>query len=84
MKYLKDIPFYSKLGDDYLDCGIWESDENICELQDNQKCTNTTEYFGTTDSREPKFCPRHFFKDVVSGDGITNYKLIHEKDAILN
>lgn len=82
MKLLKVIPFFSKLDDDYLDIAIWESDENICDLvEPSRKCTNTTEYFGTSDSREPKFCPHHFFGQVVSGNGIDNYKLVHEKEV---
>lgn len=82
MKFIKALPFYSKLGEDYLDCGLWESDTNLCELIEEGNCTkNSTEYFGTTDSLEPKFCFKHFRLTVVSGDGITNYKLVSAKEV---
>lgn len=81
MKFIKVLPFFSELDNDFLDCGLWESDTNICELQEDNTCTKySTEYFGTTDSREPKFCFKHFRLDVVSGDGHTNYKLITAKE----
>ena len=81
MKFIKTLPIYSELDGDFLDVGAWESEENICELQEDKRCLkNNIEYFGTTDSREPKFCFKHFIVDVVSGDGKTNYKLISEKE----
>lgn len=81
MKFIKVLPFYSELDNDFLDCGLWEEEYNICELQEDGKCLkNNTEFFGTTDSTEPKFCFRHFRLDVVSGDGKTNYKLVSKKE----
>ena len=83
MKFLKALPYFSELDGDFLDCGLWEADENICELQDDGKCLkNSFEFFGTTDSHEPKFCFKHFLFDVVSGDGKTNYKLVTEKEMM--
>jgi hypothetical protein len=80
MKYIKDMPFYSVLGEDQTDCGLWQSDENICELKDDPPnvCDHSGLFYGTTDSREPKFCARHFYQHLVAGDGETNYKLVDE------
>jgi hypothetical protein len=36
-------------------------------------CDPSGFFYGTSD--EPKFCARHFYLEVVSGDGETNYKL---------
>ena len=77
MKFLKDMPFYSELGGDKTDCALYQGNENICDLQDDSRgaCDPSGMFYGTTDSREPKFCARHFYQEVVSGDGTTNYKL---------
>jgi hypothetical protein len=57
---------------------LWQSNENICEFQDDppNACDPSGLFYGTTDSREPKFCARHFYQQVVAGDGESNYKLI--------
>lgn len=57
-----------------LDIAIWQADSNICELHDPQHMTQVPDtgecltthgiYFGTSDGREPKFCPAHFFSDL--------------------
>jgi hypothetical protein len=52
-----------------LDVAMWHSDANLCEYRDDvgivgSQCqTLNSIYFGTPDSHEPKFCPRHFFAD---------------------
>lgn len=47
--------------DSELDCGMWWSDVPACEF-DDENCLNSCGlYFGTMDSREPKFCAYHFF-----------------------
>lgn len=76
-EFVKDMPFYSEL-DGKTDCAIWQSGEHICELKDDGRgvCDPSGLFYGTTDSREPKFCARHFYMDIVSGNGKTNYKLM--------
>jgi hypothetical protein len=77
------MPFYSELDDSQTDCGLWESETNVCEFQGERgtvgACDTSGLYYGTTDSREPKFCARHFYQLVVSGDGTTNYRLIDDE-----
>lgn len=82
MKFIKLLPFDSILDDDKLDCGLWQSKKNICEFQSDlkvQKCDTSGFYYGTTDELEPKFCARHFYQLVVSGDGKSNYTLKDKK-----
>ena len=78
MKFLRQMPFYALLGQDKTDCGLWRSADNICELRDDSLnvCDPSGLFYGTTDSREPTFCARHFYQHVVAGDGETNYKLV--------
>jgi hypothetical protein len=79
MKYIKALPYNSVLDEDELTCGLWKSKENVCEYQhmydDAGLCDTSGYYYGTADEYEPKFCARHFYQNVVSGDGKDNYKL---------
>ena len=76
MKFVRDLPFASVLGEDSLDCVLWESAENACELENEDGlCDPSGYYYGTSDSREPKFCARHFYLRIVNGDGEANYRL---------
>lgn len=60
--------------DSDLDVAIWHSDTNACEFHEEGCLTHHGIYFGTSDSREPKFCPLHYF-------GETGYVLeVVEKD----
>lgn len=72
MKFIKYLPFTSKhMNDDAIDCALWESTENICEFQhenDLGVCDNSGHYYGTGDLREPKFCARHFYQFVITGE----------------
>lgn len=76
MKLVKEMPFYSVLDDNEFDCVLWQSQKQICEANDGSHgaCDTSGFYYGTSDSREPKFCARHFY-DVVSGDGNGDYGL---------
>ena len=56
--------------DSMLDSAMYYSKENICDLRDEQAVTQIDGvecltdygiYFGTQDSREPQFCPMHYF-----------------------
>jgi hypothetical protein len=87
LKYIKNLAFYSVIdGQDILDVAIWESKEHICEFQNGVNepeignCDTSHIYYGTSNENDPKFCARHFYKNV-SGDGITNYKLIDAQEA---
>ena len=81
MKFLKLLPFESKLNSDKLDVGLWQrenSDLDICEFWNDKEvgvCDTSGLYYGTSDENEPKFCARHFYLLVVNGNGDTNYKL---------
>jgi hypothetical protein len=68
MRKIQDLDLIVYLPDDpegsALDSALWHDDENICELSDDNHQQCVVEFgffFGTTDSREPKFCPAHFF-----------------------
>lgn len=78
MKLIKMLPFDSVMDQDTTDCALWTDNENLCEYQTDLKagiCDTSGMFYGTSDEREPKFCARHFYQLVVSGDGITNYGL---------
>lgn len=51
--------------DTKIDSAMWYLDpklSNQCELQAEGGCViDFGFYFGTSDSREPKFCPAHYF-----------------------
>lgn len=78
MKFIKKLPFESAYEkDDPIDCIVFESKENICEFNDPLNvtqfdslgdCDNSGYYYGTSDEREPKFCARHFYQNVVNGE----------------
>jgi hypothetical protein len=80
MKLIAHLPFVSVLDGDESSVCAWESNENVCEY-DLPECVVNGTYFGTDDSREPKFCQRHFFGDVTNGDGHGNYKLVFKEHA---
>ena len=80
MKLIQQLPFESQFDDQRLECGLWQSDENICDLNGGSTiCDPSSLYYGTLDSREPHFCARHFYQEVVIGDGAINYKLLDRK-----
>ena len=84
MKFLKLLPFESALGEDRLPCALWQKkkgDPDLCEYSNDQtgeRCDTSGLYYGTDDEGEPKFCARHFYQRVVSGDGKSNYKLVEK------
>lgn len=82
MRLLQILPYNSVInGDDESDVALWHSNTNICERQPTTLddstglCDTSGLYYGTSDSREPKFCARHFYQEIVMGDGVTNYRL---------
>ena len=87
MKYIKQLPFDCVLDDARLDCGLWSSDRNACEMKNDDaegQCDDSGLYYGTCDSHAPKFCARHFYQSAVAGDGKGNYMLVsreHEEGA---
>lgn len=76
------LPFCSFLDGDTTTCALWKSMENICEHKDGTSglCDTSKLYYGTDDILEPKFCARHFYQLVVSGDGESNYRLLDLDD----
>jgi hypothetical protein len=82
MKYTKEAPFSTVLDGDVIPTHLYRREEgelNPCDCQnDKESCDNSGIYYGTDDEREPKFCARHFFQVVASGNGKTNYKLIEK------
>lgn len=81
IKYVTELPIVASLGEDETEVVIWESDSNICEMQEDSKCNGL--YYGTSDVNEPKLCGYHFY-DSVRGDGKTNYKLIPNNQEVTN
>jgi hypothetical protein len=78
MKLIKLLPYTSVLDGNETPCQLWQSDNNECEFQTDSSaglCDTSGMYYGTDDLREPKFCARHFYQRVVSGNGVTNYTL---------
>ena len=71
MRYIKPLPFRSQYEtDDPLDCALWQSDTTICEFNAaGEHCDPSGLYYGTTDEREPKFCARHFYLQVIAEAG---------------
>ena len=48
-----------------LDSALWYSSTNVCEFNEPLNCiTEHGLYFGTSDEREPKFCPFHYFQNT--------------------
>lgn len=76
MHQIKALPFCSQhLSESLIDCVLWQSDTNICEFNpahvsdptDTQGlCDPSGLYYGTFDSREPKFCARHFYLRMIA------------------
>ncbi len=87
MKYIKTLPYYSLINKtDLLDVAVWTKDKSgyFCEFQNDKTvkpCHDIGISYGTSDEREPKFCPLHFFTACVGGNGDTNYKLITKDEA---
>ena len=79
LKFVKQMPFNSLHDNIKLEVGLWKAQQNQCELAERSNCDDSGLYYGTLDQMEPKFCARHFYQDVASGDGIDMYKLIDEK-----
>jgi len=76
MEFVTNMPFDSVLGDDTLSVALWKSDKNVCEYsKDSTNCDTSGLYYGTDDVDEPKFCARHFYMNIVSGNGKSNYAL---------
>lgn len=90
MKFLQVLPFISEMdgGENNTDVAVYSSDKpEYCEFyyqgEPEKKSPNHTDcgsdslFWGTSDEREPKFCTKHFFNNVVIGDGKSNYKLVY-------
>ena len=86
MKLVKQLPFQSMLDGDLLDCGLWQSDRNVCEFERDEagKCDTSGFYYGTDDPVGPMFCARHFYQLVVNGDGSSGYTLIDSTEPATN
>lgn len=71
MKYITKLPFESFGQDDDfgLDCVVYKSPKPVCEFTTEPEkmglCDDSGHYYGTSDEREPKFCARHFYQNVV-------------------
>ena len=78
LKHVKQMPFFSFLDGHKLEVCLWKSKHLICEFDGKGRCDESGYFYGTLDSREPKFCARHFYQEIVSGNGKTNYKLVDE------
>jgi hypothetical protein len=95
MKYIQNIEKLhayptGDTPDNDIDVAVFYSEKNECEMQDDRalqdiKCTTTHNlYFGTSDSREPKFCPAHYFSDLgytieqLDGYTCTKCGVIHD------
>ena len=80
MKFIKLMPFESEMDGDKTPCGLWSGEDNLCDYNDKARsagnCDDSGFYYGTDNELEPKFCARHFYQFVVSGDGKTNYQLV--------
>ncbi len=84
MKLLMMQPFMTELNHELSDCAIWSSATHLCAFQDKVNdptignCDQSHIYYGTSDSQDPKFCARHFYLLIASGDGETTYRLVND------
>lgn len=53
---------------------LWRNDADVCELKGDGNCVKNGFYYGTEDSREPKFCARHYFAGTNCESGF--YKIV--------
>lgn len=79
LKFVKQMPFGSLHDNIKLKFGLWKAKQNQCEFVGKSNCDDNGLYFGTIDRMEPNFYARHFYQEVVSGNGIDMYKLIDEE-----
>ena len=77
MKLHKQLPFDSEYDGERTECGLWQSAESICEYKQASLgvCDPSGVYYGTLDRREPHFCARHFYQNVVKGNAQAPYIL---------
>lgn len=80
MKFIAMLPWKIVLDDNELDAAAFDTGNKdagfYCEKWDTfSKCPAGHMVFGTSDTNEPKFCPKHYF-EINDGDGVSNYKLV--------
>jgi hypothetical protein len=78
IKHFRDQPFVSVVEGQYdWPCVAWTGEDCVCELrgQGLGVCDTTGIFYGTDEGTDPKFCARHFYQEVVHGDGRSNYRL---------
>lgn len=76
LHFIKLLPFQSQIDDTISPIALWSCNSNACEFIEERNCDTSGIYYGTEEKIEPKFCARHFYQHVVSGDGKSNYTLI--------
>lgn len=89
MQQIRTLPFRSHYeADDPLNCVLWRSETNVCEFNaahmpapadTSGVCDPSGLYYGTADAREPMFCARHLYLQVIAGTGT---QLIDEPAAV--
>ena len=81
-KFIAVMPWHLMLDEQPLDATMYQATPEIdgetfhCEYAETI-CTSFDIMFGTSDEREPKFCPYHYFKmNKLGHDSATNYQLV--------
>jgi len=78
MKRIKQMPWVLELdGEEVHDCFLFEGDASDCEMAGKGGCGTSKCFLGTGDSREPKFCLRHYF-ELNGDDREGGYKIVFE------
>lgn len=80
MKFVSSLPWELEMEDHKLDAALFAVDESgyKCEFSTDEgatRCHSAPFAIGTSDSREPKFCLKHYF-EINDGDGKGNYKIV--------
>ena len=65
MKNIKDTKLVSVYDGQEIEVFVREHDKNVCEFVGDDVCDESGLYYGTSDEREPMFCPKHFYQKVV-------------------
>lgn len=78
---VKELPFKTVYDDTEHEVFLYKSWLPQCEYRDGQsgRCDDSGHFYGTVDCREPLFCARHFYMNVLKNDNPGVYKLVSKK-----
>jgi hypothetical protein len=88
-QFIGVAPFVSVLKEEDLrdgeeptsfEIGLWRSEANECDDQAGSTPCEITAgiFYGTSDVRDPKFCPRHFYERHIGTKATNRIELVGE------